>query len=161
MAGSFKVHRVKRLNHSYFTWLRYSKNVYKYFKKTHLTKDVLNYDKKSNPNTNATSTNVLRFKVFLSCAWWSHFETWRVLYKIGRFVIVIQNTSTLIMLIYTEAEWRIYTSVNLPIFGSDNGLSPARHQAIMGINDINEIFNLEQTSVKFESNTKLFIQENE
>ena len=65
------------------------------------------------------------------------------------------------MLIYTEAEWRIYTSVNLPIFGSDNGLSPARHQAIMGINDINEIFNLEQTSVKFESNTKLFIQENE
>ena len=29
-----------------------------------------------------------------------------------------------------EAEWRIYTSVNYTIIGSDNGLSPAWRQAI-------------------------------
>ena len=29
-----------------------------------------------------------------------------------------------------EAEWRIYASVNYTIFGSDNGLSPGRRQAI-------------------------------
>ena len=30
-----------------------------------------------------------------------------------------------------EAEWRIYASVNYTIMGSDNGLSPGRHQAII------------------------------
>ena len=30
-----------------------------------------------------------------------------------------------------EAEWRIYASLNLAIIGSDNGLLPDRHQAII------------------------------
>ena len=33
-----------------------------------------------------------------------------------------------------EAEWRIYTSVDNTIIGSDNGLSPVRHQAIICFN---------------------------
>ena len=34
-----------------------------------------------------------------------------------------------------EAEWRIYTPVNQTTIGSDKGLSPARHQAIIWTND--------------------------
>ena len=30
-----------------------------------------------------------------------------------------------------EAEWRIYAPVNYTIIGSDNGLSPGWHQAII------------------------------
>ena len=30
-----------------------------------------------------------------------------------------------------EAEWRIYASFNWAFIGSDNGLSPVRHQAII------------------------------
>ena len=33
-----------------------------------------------------------------------------------------------------EAEWCLYASVNLTIIGSDNGLSPGRHQAIIWTN---------------------------
>ena len=33
-----------------------------------------------------------------------------------------------------EAEWRIYASENYDIIGSDNGLSPDRHQAIIWTN---------------------------
>ena len=33
--------------------------------------------------------------------------------------------------LFTEAEWCIYESVYYPIIGSDNGLSPFRHQAII------------------------------
>ena len=33
-----------------------------------------------------------------------------------------------------EAEWRIYASLNWVIIGSDNGLSPVRHQAIIWTN---------------------------
>ena len=32
------------------------------------------------------------------------------------------------------AEWLIFASVNLAIIGSDNGLSPIRHQAIIWSN---------------------------
>ena len=34
----------------------------------------------------------------------------------------------------TQAEWRIYVSVNLTIIGSDNGLPPDRRQAIIWTN---------------------------
>ena len=33
-----------------------------------------------------------------------------------------------------EAEWCIYVSVNYTIIGSNNGLSPDRHQAIIWTN---------------------------
>ena len=33
-----------------------------------------------------------------------------------------------------EAEWRIYESLNWAVIGSDNGLSPIRHQAIIWTN---------------------------
>ena len=42
------------------------------------------------------------------------------------------NTTTLKL---TETEWHIYASVNYTIIGSDNGLLPGRHQAIIWTND--------------------------
>ena len=35
-----------------------------------------------------------------------------------------------------EAEWRIFVSVNCNVLGSDNGMSPGRHQAIIWNNDL-------------------------
>ena len=61
----------------------------------------------------------------------------------------------------TEAEWRISASVNETIIGSDNGLSPICHQAIIWTND-----NIVNGNIKsmFHWNTvwnsKIFIQEN-
>ena len=34
-----------------------------------------------------------------------------------------------------EAEWRIYASAHYAIIGSDNSLSPGRHQAIVSTDD--------------------------
>ena len=36
--------------------------------------------------------------------------------------------------VFVESERRVYASPNLPIIGSDNGLSPGRRQAIIWTN---------------------------
>ena len=49
-------------------------------------------------------------------------------------VLTTSSTSTLCIIQLIEAEWRIYASVNYTIIGSDNGLLPVRHQAIIWTN---------------------------
>ena len=48
-------------------------------------------------------------------------------YRIGAYVQQVWQMAAAEL---TEAEWRIYASVNNVIIGSDNGLSPARNNAI-------------------------------
>ena len=56
------------------------------------------------------------------------------------------------MLQLIEAEWRLYASLNYDIIGLDNGLSPARHQAMIWTNDgLMFIGPWEQISVKLEA----------
>ena len=74
--------------------------------------------------------------------------------------------------------WRIYTSVNFSIIGSDNGLSPVQRQAIIWTNDgmvylnhgivyLNQFWFIFYWTLgntfqwNFNENTAIFIQENE
>ena len=55
-----------------------------------------------------------------------------------------------------EVNWRIYTSINTAIVGSDNGLSHVRLQAII-LTNADKLFKYEeQTSVKFQSEFNKF-----
>ena len=47
---------------------------------------------------------------------------------------VVKRYPTVNMVLIIEAGWRIYTSVDYSIFGSDTGLSPGRCQAIIQAN---------------------------
>ena len=59
-------------------------------------------------------------------------STWRsnfLSYALPSYIWPCRIESTVSQL--TEDEWRIYASVNCTSFGSDNGLSPGRRQAII------------------------------
>ena len=57
---------------------------------------------------------------------------YETIFQINKIIYHFHESQWLEKLI--EAEWRIYVSVNYAITGSDNGLSPGRHQGIIWTN---------------------------
>ena len=85
----------------------------------------------------------LKFIVILcanSDAGWASFFCYQVMKYYKRLIpqtpsVCTQEVSWYEVNLFTEAEWRIYVSVNKAIIGSDNGLSPIQHQAIAWTSD--------------------------
>ena len=75
-----------------------------------------------------------------SDAGWASFFCYQVMKYYKRLIpqtpgVCTQEVSWYEVNLFTEAEWRIYVSVNKAIIGSDNGLSPIQHQAIAWTSD--------------------------